>query len=310
MRRFIARDLLLVGVVAVAASCRVAKRAPVEDAVLSGRIERLVDVFLASDDEATEQASLADARAIFEREGVPGMARVGDRAAYRFVFINMSGQEPDFQKRFAASVKSAAERHELPADAVVFAEARTRDSDVETRYSTRTPSHPALRDRIEALFKDDQSVRQKEGFDLKKMEETDRRMARPLQAILEEYGVPTFDMVGMQPAKDFVIMIQHQPAAFRTAVLPKLKSNVDVGQAEGSAYAMVYDRSQRDQGKDQLYGEQLECANGTSLKLAPIDNPGGVDMRRAQLGLMRLDIYERLVRESSPDVCGAEVPKR
>ena len=51
------------------------------------------------------KASLAEARAIFEQEGVPSVAKVGYRAAYRFVFINMVGQELDFQKRFAASVK-------------------------------------------------------------------------------------------------------------------------------------------------------------------------------------------------------------
>ena len=211
------------------------KARAIEDAVLSGRIEQLVDEFLASDDEAREQASLADARAIFEREGVPGIARVGDRAAYRFVFINMVGQERDFQKRFAASVKVAGKRHELPADAVVFADARTRDSDLEARYSTRTPSHPALRNGIEALFEDDQSVRQKEGFDIKEVEETkeDGRMARPLQGILEEYGVPTSTWSVCNRQK---IICHDPPAPARCLsdrpILPKLKSNVKETQGE------------------------------------------------------------------------------
>ena len=79
-------------------------------------------------------------------------------------------------------------------------------------------------------------------------------------------------MVGVQAAKHFAVMVQHQPAEFRRAVLPKLKANVDVGQADPATYAVVYDRSQRDQGKNQLYGEQLECTSGTALEEAPIDN--------------------------------------
>src|SRR5215207_1511343 len=188
-------------VLVVAAACRGRPEAAgVEDPVLSTRIERLVEQFLSSDDDAREQALLSDARAIFEREGVPGVARVGERAAYRFVFINMVGQEPDFRKRFMAAVRAAGRRGALPGDAIVFAEAHTRQADVEARYATRTPSEPALRDRIEALLKDDQAVRQKDGFDIQKMDKADLTTAGPLQAILDQYGVPTYDMVGVQAA--------------------------------------------------------------------------------------------------------------
>ncbi|HEV8393508.1 MAG TPA: DUF6624 domain-containing protein [Vicinamibacterales bacterium] len=293
----------------IAAACRQQAQAPAtETAELSTRIERLVEQFLTSDDEAREQASLAEARAIFEQGGVPSVAKVGDHAAYRFVFINVVGQEPDFQKRFAASVKAAGERHELPEDAVVFAEVVTRQREMAVAYSTRTPSDPGLRDRITALLEADQAVRQKGGFDAQKLYAADQRTAGALQEILVRHGVPTYDMVGIEAAKGFIVMVQHQPAAFRTAVLPKLKANVDAGQADASTFAMVYDRSQRDQGRNQLYGQQLECAADKTLKLAPLDDAAHVDMRRAQLGLMRIDIYEPLVRQGSPDLCGATAP--
>ena len=100
-------------------------------------------------------------------------------------------------------------------------------------------------------------------------------------------------------------MVQHQPAAFRLAVLPKLKANVDAGQAEPGSYATVYDRSQRDQGKNQLYGQQLECATGKALEVAPMDDAATVNVRRAELGLMRLELYAWIVRLNSPDVCGS-----
>ena len=137
------------------------------------------------------------------------------------------------------------------------------------------------------------------------MEEADRRTAGPIQAIFDRYGVPTYDMVGVQAAKDFVVMVQHQSPGLRLAVLPKLKANVDAGQGEPGTYALVYDRTQRDLGRKQLYGQQLECANGKALELAPIEDAKNVDLRRAELGLMRIDLYVQLVRRSSSDACRA-----
>ncbi len=276
-----------------------------KDTVLAERIERLVDTFLTSDDDGKNAAVLSDARAIFEREGIPSLAKVGDAAAYGFVLINMLGQPPDFRLQVLTRVQEAASRHELPEDAVAFAEARRRQTEIEERYGTHTPSHPELRDQISRLLKDDQAVRAKSGFDLKKMEVRDRRTAGPLKAIFDRYGVPTYGMVGVQAAKDFVVMVQHQPPEFRLAVLPKLKANVSAGQGEPETYAMVYDRTQRDQGRNQLYGQQLECASGRVLDVAPLDDAKHVNIRRAELGLMRLELYARLVRLNSPDVCGS-----
>lgn len=275
------------------------------DTALTDRITQLVDRFVKADDDAASASVRADASAIFDREGIPSTAKVGDAAAYGFVLVNMLAQPPEFRLRFDASVKEAAARHELPADAVAFAEARRRQADVELRYQARTPTQPALRDQITQLLKDDQAVREKEGFDLKKMEAADRRTAGPLKAIFDRHGVPTYDMVGVQAAKDFIVMVQHQPAAFREAVLPKLKANVDAGQAEPASYATVYDRTQRDQRKNQLYGQNFECSSGKTLEAAPMDDANHVDARRAELGLMRLELYARFIREHSPKMCGA-----
>jgi hypothetical protein len=286
-----------------------AKREPArsddKNGALAGRIDQLVETFLTSDDDAKEKSSLADAKAIFEREGVPSVARVGDAAAYGFVLVNMLGQPPEFRTEFMVKLRAAAARHELPADAVTFAEARFRQGQTDDRFRTRVPSDPALRDDILRLLKADQAVRQKEGFDTKKMEKTDRETAMPLKVMFERYGVPTYDMVGVDAAKGFLLMVQHQAPELRQAVLPMLKSNVDAGQGDAGIYAMVYDRTQRDGGKKQLYGEQLECLPGRPLSEAPIEDEATVNMRRAQLGLLRIELYARLVRLHSPDMCGS-----
>ena len=311
MRRCPGTWLLLVALVPIVGGCTVQKTAPAEtapadkDTALAGRIERLVDTFLTSDDDGPNASVLSDARAIFEREGIPGLAKVGDAAAYGFVLVNMLGQPPDFRLQFLARAREASARGDLPEDALAFAEARRRQTESEERYKAGTPSHPELRDQISRLLEHDQVVRERAGFDLEKMEEADRRTARPLQAIFDRYGVPTYDMVGVQAAKDFVVMVQHQSPGFRLAVLPKLKANVAAGQAEPGTYAMVYDRTQRDHGRKQLYGQQFECASGKALEPAPIEDAQSVDIRRAELGLMRIELYARLIRANSPDVCRA-----
>ncbi|HTS10806.1 MAG TPA: DUF6624 domain-containing protein [Candidatus Limnocylindrales bacterium] len=98
-------------------------------------------------------------------------------------------------------------------------------------------------------------------------------------------------------------MIQHQPARFRAEVLPKLKANVEAGQADPESYALVYDRSQRDAGKPQFYGEQLECNSGEKMHEAPIDDAAHVNQRRAELGLIRVELYAQIAAEMMPQFC-------
>ena len=69
---------------------------------------------------------------------------------------------------------------------------------------------------------------------------------------------------------------------------------------------MVYDRSSRDAGRKQLYGENLECDDqNRTLHEAPIEDEAHVNLQRARMGLMRLELYARMVIELSPAMCAA-----
>ena len=152
----------------------------------------------------------------------------------------------------------------------------------------------------------DQAVREKQGFDMEKMERTDREHQGALEEIFARYGVPTYRMVGPQAAADFITMIQHQSPEFRRKVLPGLKANVDAGQADPGSYAMVLDRSQTDAGKKQMYGANLTCdKEHPELHTGAIEDEDHVDQRRAAIGLMRLKLYAQLVVATSPNVCPA-----
>lgn len=283
---------------------RAAAGSPRTDEALRIRIKELLQNTFTKDDK-TSAAALAEVRQMFEKHGLPTIAEVGDELSYDFVVLASFEQPLEFEQQVLPKVREAVAQHDLAQDAATFYATRFRLEKAKELASKQPPQNPDLRDQIERLSNIDQAVRQKEGFDVKKMMETDRQNSAPVRAILDKFGVPTFTLVGPKAAGDFVTMIQHQPAQFRQEVLPKLKANVDAGQADPSYYVLVYDRSQRDLGKKQLYGSQLECKAGEALHEAPIEDPAHVNERRAELGIMRIELYERLTEEMNPQFCAA-----
>ena len=139
-----------------------------------------------------------------------------------------------------------------------------------------------------------------------KMTKNDFKQAAALEAIFLKYGVPTYRLVGSQAASHFVVMIQHQSPDFCQRALPKLKANVEAGQADPGSYAMMLDRLRSDGGKKQMYGENLTCDHDHStLHIGPIEDEDRVNERRSAIGLVRLELYARLVVKMSPKVCPA-----
>jgi hypothetical protein len=276
-------------------------RAPA-DLALAADIKQLTHKVLTADE--YDAADAAKVKAILAQHGLPTIREVGDEAAYDFILLLTSdGVLQELQAEALPKIKAAVAQHELPPDAGVFYEARVRSEKAKAAALKRAPENPALRDQIERLVKVDQEVRQQKGFDVAKMNATDAANAPLLQDILNKYGVPSYAMVGPQATGDFVLMIQHQPPQFREQVLPKLKALVSAGQADPGSYALVYDLSQRDAGKKQLYGERLECKAGETMHEAPIEDEPHVNQRRAELGLMRIELYASLVAEMMPQFC-------
>lgn len=281
----------------------------ISDPVLSKKIDKLLHTIIDNNDEnendeSEEARARPEVQAILAQHGLPAIPEVGDEAAYEFVMLLAGDGFPlEFRRQLLKQINQAAARHEIPLDAAKLYAARLRIEKVKAEAESHPPSEPGLRDQIGQMYKLDQAVRQEQGFDPKKLEETDRRHAPALQTILEKHGVPTYSMVGPKAAGEFTIMIQHQPAPFRQEVLPKLKANVDAGQADPESYALVYDRSQRDVGKKQLYGSQFECQAGEKLHLAPTDDVAHLNERRAELGLIRIEFYLRILAENMQYFC-------
>jgi hypothetical protein len=276
------------------------------DSVLAARIHHLIHVVLTTENDKEEEAAEAEAKETFIKHGLPIIAAVGDEAAYEFVLLTCSSGPPEFQSHVLRRAREEAKKHEIPADAASYCAVHVRQEAIKTQAKKHAPSNPRLSEQIEELFKADQSVREKNEFDMHNMLQTDREHAPALEEIFAKYGVPTYRMVGPQAASDFVTMIQHQSPEFRRKVLPKLKANVHAGEADPGSYAMVFDRSQTDAGKKQLYGQNLTCdTENPKLHIGSIEDEDNVNQRRAAIGLMRLELYVQLVLAISPNVCPA-----
>jgi hypothetical protein len=276
------------------------------DAALAARIRDVIQVRLTSDDDKQGKAAEVELREIFARRGLPSIAAVGEEIAYEFVFVACSIGPANFSTQVLRRAQRAVKKYEIPADAAAFCEAHLRQEAVKSAADKRGPANPALRDQIEQLFKADQGVRQKDGYDFKKMEQLDREHAPILEGIFEKYGVPTYRMVGPHAAAGFATMIQHQSPEFRKKILPGLKANVDAGEADPGSFATVFDRSQTDAGGKQRYGQNLTCdTEHQEMRTGPIEDSDHVDERRAAIGLMRLGLYAQMVVAMSPNMCGA-----
>lgn len=264
---------------------------------LASQVEQLLHKELS--EEEPDPATLSTVRQIFARYGVPTDALVGQQAAQDYVVLAAHDQPVAFLQQLLPALKSAADSGTVSMNNYVYLRARLRQRQVE-ESSNQKSTHPELRDEIERLFRTDQNVRQKNGFNAKKMEEVDHRDAVQEQAIYTKYGVPTYAMVGPQAAKDFIVLIEHQPIEFMKQVLPKLKANVDIGQADPSNYASMFDRVQTDENKPQRYGENFVCTPEGKLVPSPIEDLAHLDQRRAEMGLLPMRLYAKLVVDNSP----------
>ncbi|HET6795588.1 MAG TPA: DUF6624 domain-containing protein [Gemmatimonadales bacterium] len=113
-----------------------------------------------------------------------------------------------------------------------------------------------------------------------------------LSAILQIYGWPGYAQVGVEGAEAAWLIVQHaiaQPALQRRA-LGLIQTAVRASNADPLHAAMLEDRIRGLEGRPQLYGTQFDWDASNQLTPLPIEDPDGVDRRRAALGLPPLAI--------------------
>jgi uncharacterized protein DUF6624 len=116
------------------------------------------------------------------------------------------------------------------------------------------------------------------------VEPVDRANTARLREVVGEYGWPGRRLVGEAAAHAAWLLAQHAPPDDQEQYLPLLVDAVARGDASPRDLAYLRDRVLMHRGEPQLYGTQYMVRDGV-LTLWAVQDPGGLDGRRAALGL-------------------------
>ena len=116
------------------------------------------------------------------------------------------------------------------------------------------------------------------------VEPVDRANTARMREIVGEHGWPGHQLVGGEAAHAAWLLVQHAPPDFQERCLPLLEDAVARGDASARDLAYLQDRVLLHRGQPQLYGTQYMERDGI-LTLWTVQDPGGLDERRAALGL-------------------------
>ena len=166
--------------------------------------------------------------------------------------------------------------------------------------------HPdsALRRELLAMGVEDQAVREgltPETFAdtafMFRMMRTDSSLSVRLREILASHGWPDANRLGNDAAHAAFLIVQHSPfPELLREALPYVEADVRAGRLDAQDYAALVDRVREQRGELQLYGTQYELVDAVMVR-SPVEDPAGLDRRRAELGLMPISEYERLLAE-------------
>ena len=168
----------------------------------------------------------------------------------------------------------------------------------------------SLAKKLHEMVLEDQAVRLATPFSAERMREVDERNHGVVVRIYQEYGWPTFSMLGEQGAQDYWLLVQHQTLDFQRKVLPAMEKAMEKKEASKASYAYLYDRVMIGEGKPQHWGTQGKCEDGKA-KLQPVDDPTHLEQRRREAGIYPAseEKYLKLLAShcaaANPDTTGA-----
>ena len=123
----------------------------------------------------------------------------------------------------------------------------------------------------------------------------DRANTAELKELLKIYRWFTISEFGKESDLQAWVLVQHsdKDPAFQQEVLAILTTLYKTGETSGNNYANLYDRVARKAGQPQRYGTQGQCACPGKWEPFEVEDPAGLDARRAAVGLSPMDAYLR-----------------
>ncbi len=127
---------------------------------------------------------------------------------------------------------------------------------------------------------------------LKMIAEFDRQHTDTLMTVIERFGWPTREMVGLKAVQGAYIAIQHagHNQEFQSNCLALIQQQVDQGELPGAFLALMTDRVSVSRGESQVYGTQMTMAPDEfgvmrAVPSAAIWREDLLNQRRAALGM-------------------------
>lgn len=109
-------------------------------------------------------------------------------------------------------------------------------------------------------------------------------------SILDKHGWLGPEVVGGMGNLTLFLVIQHSDQKTQEKYLPVMREAVKNKKANPADLALLEDRVALGQGKEQIYGSQIEGSPG-NYRVSPLKDPENVDKRRAEVGLQPLEDY-------------------
>lgn len=122
---------------------------------------------------------------------------------------------------------------------------------------------------------------------------TDARNLARLKQITRKHGFPKAADVGRDGVAAAWLLVQHADAdpAFQQQILPELEGLGETDGISGEQVALLIDRVLLAQGRPQRFGSQYEGNPGMRPVMRPVEDPEGLDERRARMRMMPSATY-------------------
>jgi hypothetical protein len=197
---------------------------------------------------------------------------------------------------------------ELVMPAIIMIACRTSaiPSGAESTRTPRTSIDTTLRAELLRLEVEDQEgrgdiaalVASKDTALLFRFMRADSARTRRLKEIVARHGWLTPALVGKDGVEAAWLILQHSPDyAWQEQMLPVLERAAVAGEIRRTDVALLTDRVLVHRGKPQRYGNSFSFKDGR-LVADPIEDIGGLDVRRAAIGLPPMREYVRQLGEA------------
>jgi hypothetical protein len=170
---------------------------------------------------------------------------------------------------------------------------------------SRAPIDTTLRAELVRLGAEDQEGREDIGALVTRNDtallfrfmRADSARTRRLKEIIASHGWLTPGLVGKDGVEAAWLILQHSPDnAWQEQMLPVLERAAAAGEMSRTEVTLLTDRVLVHRGKPQRYGNSFSFKDGR-LVADPIEDIGGLDARRAALGLPTMREYVRQLGE-------------